>query len=392
MSFQQLTFDQEYNGILPRQQSKPERHDDFNEFFDTFFKVKIETDFENFWNKIHEVTNWKDIFQELYKDKKHTKLIRVELPANDEPKDYCNTYVTKACFSTKKHQKGKVYMKHKKLKCFRPQCPIDWVHWVYREATRLDERIIRYVNIANDNNRLIKNQRGIGEFMYSKPIHVIVSPPKKDWFLSFEELKKEARKNLDNVCVIGGSMIFHAFRQDNDGNWFYSPHFHIIGFGWVKDTNKNYNKTGWVTKNKGLRDSVFSTACYLLSHCAVSEKLHAVTWFGELSYRSKYAVLLKPIEEEKEPDRCPVCSDYMVSASFSGLDRPPPTKECYGFVSPKVLHQDETVKEMLEEWERRKNPRPKEDRLHIQYFNKECLEAKQQADSFGKRVMNGFEN
>ncbi len=388
----QLTLDQEYSGILPKQQTKLVRHDDFNEFFDTFFKVKVQSDYENHWNKIHEITNWKDVFQELYKDKKHTKLIRVELPANDEPKDYCNHYVTTACFSTKKHQQGKVYIKHKKLKCFRPQCPIDWVHWAYREATRIDERITRYVNIATDNNQIIKNQRGLGEMMYSKPIHVITSPPKKDWDLSYEELKKEARKNLTSVGVIGGNMIFHAFRQNNEGDWFYSPHFHVIGFGWVKDIKKNYNKTGWVTKNKGLRDSVFSTTCYLLSHCAVSKKIHSVTWFGDLSYRSKYAKLLKPIEEEKEPDQCPVCSDYMVKASFHGLDRPPPRNECYGFVSLSVITQDETVEEMLEEWERRKTPREKPDRLHVTYFDKDCFEASQRANDFGKRVMNGLQN
>jgi len=107
----------------------------------------------------------------------------------------------------------------------------------------------------------------------------------------------------------------------------------MIGYGWVINTKKISSKEGWVIKNKGIRKSsteVYSTVAYLLSHTAIAKGVHSVTWFGDLSYRSKYALELKRDIEESEADRCPYCSQYLVLFETVGLDRPPPDQEWFG--------------------------------------------------------------
>jgi len=46
-----------------------------------------------------------------------------------------------------------------------------------------------------------------------------------------------------------------------------SPHFHILGYGWVHHVKENYESNGWIVKNLGIRNSVRATAHYQLSHC-----------------------------------------------------------------------------------------------------------------------------
>ena len=187
-------------------------------------------------------------------------------------------------------------------------------------------------------------------FRFCKPIHVIVSPPKWLWNVTWAELKKSFRKMVKRAGIVGGVSMFHAFRL-KDNTWFYSPHFHMIGYGWVINTKKISSEDGWVIKNKGIRKSsteVYSTVAYLLSHTAIAKGVHSVTWFGDLSYRSKYASELKREIEESNADKCPYCSQYLVLFEMRGLDRPPPDQEWFGLLEISQAYSMETIEEMLE--------------------------------------------
>jgi len=138
----------------------------------------------------------------------------------------------------------------------------------------------------------------------------------------------------------------------------YMPHFHLIGYGWVINTNK-ISKEGWVIKNKGIRDSstqVYNTVAYLLSHTGIAKGVHSVTWFGDLSYSAKYAFELKQQKEENDYGKCPYCSQYLVLFEIKGLDRPPPDQEWSGLFDNDVAYSVETVDEMLDRkiWVRKK--------------------------------------
>ncbi len=50
--------------------------------------------------------------------------------------------------------------------------------------------------------------------------------------------------------IKGAVKMFHAFRRSSDGKtWFYSPHFHMIGYGWVVNAKKIESKECLVIKN-----------------------------------------------------------------------------------------------------------------------------------------------
>jgi len=174
--------------------------------------------------------------------------------------------------------------------------------------------------------------------------------------------------------IVGGVSMFHAYRLKNDGKtWFYSPHFHMIGYGWVINTKKISSNDGWVIKNKGVRKNsteVYSTVAYQLSHTAIAKGVHSVNWFGELSYRSKYALELKREKQESDADKCPYCSQYLVWVIVGGTDRPPPDEEWCGLFEPYNIEPVETIEEMLERkfWLKKKLDR--ESRLYVNYFNK----------------------
>jgi Valyl-tRNA synthetase len=191
-----------------------------------------------------------------------------------------------------------------KASCGRLSCPICYEKACGKEAVRIEYRISRF----RLKNRVLK------------PIHVAVSPSELDiQLLSFSALRRKAEQISMKCGVIGGSIIFHPFRRYNEDDmaedlaegfdwktspacWYISPHFHIIGYGWIHHTKENYEATGWIVKNLRVRNSVRSTAHYQLSHCGISDRYHAVVWFGVLAYNK--------LKAGKVPDQkhlCPFC-------------------------------------------------------------------------------------
>ena len=112
---------------------------------------------------------------------------------------------------------------------------------------------------------------------------------------------------LKQVKADSGLIIFHAFRYDkNADSWYYSPHFHCLTFGWIENTKELYEKSGYIVKNLGKRDTIFGTIYYQLSHCAIKKKNHALTYFGECSYSK-----LKIDEANEESKKCPYCKELL---------------------------------------------------------------------------------
>jgi len=266
-----------------------------------------------------------------------------------ESKEYCNDFMTEGCANFQNHPRDMNFCRRKRLTCKRAECPKCWDAWLSRESSRITERIEKF--------RMLGKRKG---FRSTEPIHVIVSPPKWLWNIPWIELKKSFRRMVERAGIIGGVSMFHAFRLSSDGKtWFYSPHFHKIGYGWIVNTKKISSEEGWVIKNKGIRKNsseVYSTVAYLLSHTAVAKGIHSVTWFGDLSYRSKYALELKREIEESDGDKCPYCSQYLVLFEVLGTDRPPPDQEWFGLFERYKAHPVETIEEMLERksWLRKK--------------------------------------
>jgi len=235
------------------------------------------------------------------------------LPGHGEAYSDCGSLRFKGCLDQERHvqegQKG-VYVKAYKRTCLRAECPICYESWAGKEAEKLEYRLKKW----SPNYRYLWERSLKKKDSRHEPIHVVASPSMKDLSLSYEELRRKCYRVLKKTGVLGGAVVFHPFRINKKTKEVkFSPHFHSLVYGWVTRIKENYEESGWVVKNTGVRKSVKQTVLYLLSHCGINPKHHSVTWFGKLSYNK---LRVKPKLEE--PELCPICKTKIKELLFLG--------------------------------------------------------------------------
>ena len=188
---------------------------------------------------------------------------------------------------------GKAVIKYVKNSCHRALCPKCWSFWANRECDSAIRRLDAFVLKNSGGKRL-------------NPIHVIVSVSHVDYGLSLQELRKKMYRALKRVGLVGGMVIYHPKRKRRIGEWYFSPHFHVVGYGWIRDVRKNYVHSGYIVKNVGVRKNVRGTIYYQLSHAGVDVKMHTVTWFGMLSYNR-----LRVPKVVEKTQVCPLCGSKL---------------------------------------------------------------------------------
>ena len=260
------------------------------------------------FNQMHDSQNWFIIDHDGW-----------HLPATKDAHEWCGSWAYLGCLNVQGHAntecEGKGFVRTFQRSCYRADCEICWKKWLARESNKATRRIETYEKKSKH-----------------KVKHIIISAPKWDYSLNKKELSKKARSILKEIGCIGGSMIFHPFRYNRDyKEWYYSPHFHVLGFGWIDAVTKAYQKHGWIIKNKGTRDSTFATFYYQLSHAGIKKHNHALVWFGDLSYSK-----LKVEEDHIGKPKCPYCEIEMREVFFLGdYCRKPPDVEMEIFVDCK---------------------------------------------------------
>ena len=241
------------------------------------------------------------------------------LPGFQEKRDYCGQWGFFGCMNIEKHLDHKIFLKPFQKSCFRADCELCCYKWLGRESSKATKRIEKFEKKSN---------------LFVK--HLILSVPKRDYYKSKKELVKNVRKilncrkkfikkngkkckyshncekdkngNIKYYCLESNSglIIYHPFRLKND-KWYYSPHFHILGFyPFLKEdlVKGLYRKHGYVIKNLGKRDTVFGTIYYQLSHAGIKKHNHALVYYGGVSYRQ-----MKIEKNEDYNTKCPLCSD-----------------------------------------------------------------------------------
>lgn len=243
------------------------------------------------------------------------------LPGHGKAYDDCGTFGYLGCLDTVAHAikradgvdyTGKIYIKKYKRNCARSECPVDFETWASKEAHRATRRLTAF-------GKTLKGGR-------NSPIHVIVSVPQEDMeTLPYDKLRVRAQKQAQKAGLWGGLVIVHPFRENDEGCWYLSPHFHMLGYGWISNAAKVYQETGWIVKNLGVRKSVYATIQYQLSHAGVymkaereKSKKATITWFGCLSY-SKFHY-----EDDTPPAHvCPICEQKLRVVQWKGVGDPP---------------------------------------------------------------------
>ena len=274
-----------------------------------------------------------------------------QLVGNGDPYADCGQFRYKGCLNVDLHTQKRIdgidvlhkaYIKGYKRSCNRAECPTCYESWAGIAAHRIVERI--------DAARKKLMAQG---FKWLKPVHLIVSPPPKIYYRSMDELRRIGYKIAKEVGFVGGCCIVHPFREacqicgeskefhgercekcgSSQFQWYFSPHFHLIGFGWIayEQVVKAHKRTGWISRDAGVRDSVLATAWYQLGHAGVSKAHHTVTWFGVSAYNKLRVPKIPP-----ELELCPLCGSELEDLAWGGDGDPPvPEREGEYFVSHK---------------------------------------------------------
>jgi hypothetical protein len=112
-----------------------------------------------------------------------------------------------------KNFKGKVFVRSIKMSCGKPSCPKCFKSgWAVREAGNIEVR-------------LKESSKRFGQVE-----HIVLSPPTNDYRLKDRTLRRKVIAILKEIGVVGGCLIFHAFRYKPYKGWYFSPHFHVLGF------------------------------------------------------------------------------------------------------------------------------------------------------------------
>jgi len=246
----------------------------------------------------------------------------------------CGKHVTtKGCLNVENHNittldgvncAGKIHFTRHPLYCYKSSCPVCYKHgWAVREAGRIEHRI-----------KEAGKRFGVAE-------HIVMSISPRDYHLQFNAMRRKAVKGLKKRGVIGGVLIFHAFRYKPHIGWYFSPHFHCIGFilggyakcrhckkkydctvkrsyeceGFIARSYKEHKKDAFICKVLGARKTIFGTAWYQLNHSSydkTKKNFHIATWFGVCSYRK-----LK-VTPEVRKELCPICQSELVDIRYTG--------------------------------------------------------------------------
>lgn len=290
------------------------------------------------------------------------------------PYPTCGSIIGKKCDNVSQHREGRTFRRYLKNSCHRRECPICYESWGSMEAERSLIRIASYVRgILNIHeriegiisNNLRKSSSDVHKAivndldkLVNKAIHVVISPPKGTI------LTKKNYIKYRNKCVRlakkagfhGGNFTIHDYRYHcakcdapipdyhfecaecgcKDLVWVESPHWHGVGFGWITKTKEISQKSGWVIINLGVRESVFATIQYILSHATYYQdpdpeinsngkpvNFHITTWFGDLSYRKLGAIPKMGVIREL----CPYCGSLLMRMEDDELNRFPPPVE-----------------------------------------------------------------
>lgn len=195
--------------------------------------------------------------------------------------------------------------------CGKLSCPACSPYEISYNSTKTAVKLMTGAKYAERNNRADRVLQ-----------HITISPPQGLYFKfltldGFQEMKKYAVKVASDAGIKGGLIIFHPYRQNginddddipddytptasNDGNKYharFAPHFHVLGFGWLKPASAEFMEShkGWLFKAirtgknriKTITD-VIGVINYLMSHAglisddspAKTTRMQVINWIG----------------------------------------------------------------------------------------------------------------
>jgi hypothetical protein len=235
------------------------------------------------------------------------------LPGNGEKPEYCGAQRWMLCNSCSEGSRGFLA----KRSCITRDCPECYEKWAFKGAKKAAWRLWTGA-------RYVSRQIGCKRF---RLLHCVVSFPIEDPDATFNSYRNRAYEVLREHGIEGGLSIWHPLRKNPQWGVFEYDgyvHFHMIGATWG-DVKPGREDSGYVFKvvkdaeggdYRGFKSpgAVRRALAYLLSHCGVMDGVHAVTWFGVLSYNRMAIEKLKAFAPDGWDDlqrirsqKCPYC-------------------------------------------------------------------------------------
>ncbi len=223
------------------------------------------------------------------------------------------------------------------------RCVIRFCPYCYQAWARKEGRIAAWILWADA--RKMARENGLCHY---RLLHCVVSLV--DDGRSLRTLTDEAYRIAKAHGLSGGCKVFHPFRQVGDDGDFVPDgyvHFHVVGvaFGDIRFASKGQDYVFKVIPNKpGLGKRPFSgipsvhrlarPIAYLLTHCGVQDRRHAITWWGCLKDRRvAKKVLIADFAEgwlaltKRRNPKCPECGsrdtmscDYVFWSKAAAVD------------------------------------------------------------------------
>lgn len=207
--------------------------------------------------------------------------------------------------------------------CHKPDCPICYESWASRQASNTADRLIQAVKLYRKAGYKIETPNG--SRIIGRIDHVVYSPPQdlaKQLIRTpggARTLRSMAIDKIRSSGMVAGAIIFHPFRQNDPDEpnfnpeipvyeWYESPHFHVVGCGYLRKSNEFYDITGWAYKKMERRETIKGTIKYTLTHCGIADGFQALTYFGLFSNNK---IVVESIEKITEPIKCRACGEAL---------------------------------------------------------------------------------
>jgi hypothetical protein len=254
------------------------------------------------------------------------------------------------------------YKKAMSVNCGHIVCPACWTAPIGKQARTVSAKIRGFAKDAK-----LKNLKTDNELIVN---HFIMSPPKGAILpdMPYNKIKQKGRDMARKAGITGGFMAFHPFRikkriayrlgllcEENAknnpeerekkfwelirvdalklGSWaeyvFWSPHYHVIGFGRLPDQKTDEEKEtvkilykGWVVvwirhvdsfyqfDGTTILDPIKELAFYILSHAGYQPGKKIPVWLGDCSQNKIYSVVT--VKQEYQVV-CPKCAAPVVN-------------------------------------------------------------------------------
>ena len=180
--------------------------------------------------------------------------------------------------------------------CRRIDCPVCFEAAIARKSARALNAMYGFVGLRKSG--LLVDEGACKRL----PLHGVLSAPESMYpQLATKDGMQKAnafvRRRLLAMGFEAAAVFFHPFRFDkkNGGRPYYSPHFHVIVFGYSNPARiaELFEADGWIYKYiRAIRslEHLYMTVCYILSHAGVAtlpsgRTADMVRYFGLLGAR-----------------------------------------------------------------------------------------------------------